>query len=177
MFSGIIKFGETTSGGISSLGLNLKAFLFQLTTFVIVLLILRRFVFPKFVATLENRRKVLEQSLIQAREIEERLREAEVKAASLLHRSREQADVAMADAQKQAKEIIAKAENASQETADRLLKETENQINQEYANLHQQLKKELVELVAQTTEKVVRIKLDDKNDRALIEQQVKELVK
>ena len=58
------KFAE--SSGISSLGINLKGFLFQLITFVIVLLILRRYVFPKLVATLEARRSALEQSLAQA---------------------------------------------------------------------------------------------------------------
>jgi F0F1-type ATP synthase membrane subunit b/b' len=52
------QFAESSSGGISSLGLNVKSFVFQLITFLIVLAILRRWVFPKLVATLEERRKV-----------------------------------------------------------------------------------------------------------------------
>ena len=53
---------ESSSSGISSLGVNLKSFIFQLITFLIVLLILRRWVFPKLVATLEERRKTLEEA-------------------------------------------------------------------------------------------------------------------
>jgi hypothetical protein len=78
--------GEAASGGISSLGLNLKSFLFQLITFLIVLAILRKWVFPKLVATLEERRKVLEQSLEQAKQTEETLRRTEANAEAILNR-------------------------------------------------------------------------------------------
>jgi len=70
------QFASSSSSGISSLGVNLKAFIFQLVTFLLVLLILRRWVFPKLVATLESRRDALERSLLQAKETEEALKAA-----------------------------------------------------------------------------------------------------
>lgn len=163
--------------GISALGLNLKGFIFQLITFVLLLLILKRWVFPRLVATLEKRREVLEQSLVHARQTEEALHSAETRAAGLLKKAREQADAALADAKRQTEAIIAKAETAAVERSDRILKESESLLKQQTAGLREELRSELAELVVLTTEKVIEKKLDDKSDRVLIEHSLKELAK
>ena len=177
MISLVPQLAESSSGGISSLGINLKGFIFQLITFVIVLLILRRWVFPKLIATLEARRKTLEESLIQAKETQEALEKAEEKAAEILHKAREKADQALADAQNQAKDLIAKAEVAAQEQAGRITKEAQDQLHQERNKLYEDLKNELAGLVALATEKVLRRKIDEQEDRHLIEESLKEVVR
>jgi F-type H+-transporting ATPase subunit b len=169
-----LQFAEGSSG-ISSLGVNGKSFLFNLITFVIVLLILRRWVFPKLVATLEARRKTLEESLVHARQTEEALTKAEAKAEELLARARVQADEALAEAKKQAEVIIAKAETEAGERARRIIADAEARLDQERQHLHQQLRSELAELVVTATEKVLRKKLDERQDRELIEKSMKEL--
>jgi F-type H+-transporting ATPase subunit b len=169
------QFAAETSSGISSLGINLKGFLFQLITFLIVMLLLRRFVFPKLVATLEARRKALEQSLEQARQTEEALARAEQKSEELLGRARVAADQLMADAKTRADQIIAAGETKASERAARIIHEAEDRLGQERERLHSELRKELAGLVVTTTEKVLRQKLDEKEDRALIEKSLKEL--
>jgi F-type H+-transporting ATPase subunit b len=169
------QFAASSSGGISSLGINLKAFIFQLITFVIVLLILRRWVFPKLVATLEARRKTLEESLAQAKATEETLRNAELKAGDILRAARAQADTALAEANTRAEELIAKAETAASERAARIINQAETRLEQEHQRLYEELKKELAGLVAVATEKVLRQKINEREDRALIEQSLKEL--
>ncbi|MDB5161485.1 MAG: atpF [Candidatus Saccharibacteria bacterium] len=164
-----------SSGGISSLGVNGQSFLFNLITFAIVLLILRRWVFPKLVKTLEDRRKTLEESLVQARQTEEALANAEVKAEELLTKARTQADAALAEARKQAEVIIAKGETEAGERARRIIAEAEARLDIERQRLHQQLRRELAALVVTATEKVLRKKLDEKTDRELIEKSLKEL--
>jgi F-type H+-transporting ATPase subunit b len=165
-----LQFAQSSSGGISSLGINLKSFIFQLITFLIVLLILRRWVFPKLVATLEARRKTLEESLVQARQTEETLHQAETKAGEILKQARTQADAALAEAGSKAEEIIAKGEAAAAERAARIIKEAEARLGQE-----RELRKELAGLVAIATEKVLAKKLDEREDRALIERSLKEI--
>lgn len=171
----IPQFAESSSGGISALGLNLKSFLFQLITFVIVLLILRRWVFPRLVATLEARRMALEESLIQAKQTEEALERAETRAAEILHDARAQADEALAQAKTQSKEVVARAELAAQVQAQRILNETKEQITQERRKLREELKHELANLVVATTEKVLRSKLNPKQDTELINNAIKEI--
>jgi F-type H+-transporting ATPase subunit b len=170
-----LQFAQSSSGGISSLGINLKSFIFQLITFLIVLLILRRWVFPKLVATLEARRKTLEESLVQARQTEETLHQAETKAGEILKQARAQADAALAEAGSKAEEIIAKGEAAAAERAARIIKEAEARLGQERERLHSELRKELAGLVAIATEKVLAKKLDEREDRALIERSLKEI--
>ena len=171
----VSQFADSNSGGISSLGVNLKSFVFQLITFVIVLLILRRWVFPKLVATLEARRKTLEESLVQAKQTQEALERAEEKAGQILHKAREQADTALANAKSEAKDVVSQAETAAKVQADRVLKEAEAQLGQERNKLREELKDELADLVVLTTEKVLRTKLNPKEDARLIEQSIKEL--
>jgi F-type H+-transporting ATPase subunit b len=170
-----LQVAQSSSGGISSLGINLKSFIFQLITFLIVLLILRRWVFPKLVATLEARRKTLEESLVQARQTEETLHQAETKAGEILKQARTQADAALAEAGSKAEEIIAKGEAAAAERAARIIKEAEARLGQERERLHSELRKELAGLVAIATEKVLAKKLDEREDRALIERSLKEI--
>ena len=169
------QFASSSSSGISSLGVNLKAFIFQLVTFLLVLLILRRWVFPKLVATLESRRDALERSLLQAKETEEALKAAEEKADKLLHKARARADASLADAAKKAEGVIASAESSATERAGQVIKEAKAHLDQERERLHQELRGELADLVVQTTEKVLRQKLNDKSDQALIETSLKEL--
>ncbi len=169
------EFAQSSSGGISSLGINLKAFIFQLITFVIVMAILRRWVFPKLVATLEERRKTLEESLVQARQTEETLRKAEAKANEILQAARAQADTALADANTRVEELIAKGETAAGERAARIIKEAEEHLGQERDRLHGELRAELSGLVATATEKILNKTIDEHADRALIEQSLKEL--
>lgn len=166
-----------SAGGISALGLNPKEFLFQLITFALVYLILRRYVFPKLVATLESRRETLENSLVNAKETEAALTQAEAKAAQLLGAARGQADEALASAQKKAREIIAQAEAAGSDQAARLLKEAEAMMEQERRRLRQQLKTELTDLVALATEKVINEKVDSKKDAAMISRAAHEVAK
>lgn len=170
-----LKFADDSASGIGSLGINLKAFIFQLITFLIVLAILQRWVFPKLVATLEERRKVLEDSLNQAKQTEETLSKAETKAEELLAKARAEADAAMSDAKTRVDEIIAAGEKAASERGARIIKEAEEHLDQERMRLHSELRKELADLVVTTTEKVLREKVDGRGDRALIEKSLKEL--
>ncbi len=175
MISTVTQFAASSTGGISSLGVNLKGFLFQLITFVIVLLILRRWVFPKLVATLEDRRKTLEESLLQARQTEEALKTAEQKAGVILQKARAQADAALLAVNSRSEEIIAKAEAAAAERAERIIAEAEKRLSQEHNRLSTELKRELAGLVAVATEKVLRQKINETEDRTIIERSLKEL--
>ena len=167
------KFAESSSSGISSLGINLKAFIFQLITFVIVLLILRRFALPKIVKTLEDRRRALEKSLTDAKQIEETLAKAEASAKDILSTARQQADAALAEARKATRDNIAAAETKAAERAALIIKDAEASLGEEREKLRQDLRQELAVLVADATENIIGEKLDPKRDMSLIERALK----
>lgn len=171
------KFAEASqsSSGIGAFNINLKSFIFQLITFVIVLLIFKRWVLPPLLKTLEDRRATLEKSLTQAQETQEALARAEVKAEEILARARAQADEALAEAKKSGETVVASAETAAEQRAALIIKEAEARLATERTKLRQELKAELAELVANATEVILRQKLDEKTDRKLIEQSLREI--
>jgi F-type H+-transporting ATPase subunit b len=161
------------SSGLGAFHVNLKDFVIQLFTFVIVLLVLRKWVVPKLVATMEQRQQTLENSLKQAKQTEEALARAETKVEEILSAARQQADDALAEAKKAASGHIAEAEIKAAERAALIIKDAETRLGEEREKLHQQLRGELAELVADATEKVIDEKLDAKRDMSLIERALK----
>ena len=61
------------TGGLGSLGLNVKIFIAQLINFAIVVLVLWKWVYNPIVALLEKRQTTIEKSLKEAKEIEEKM--------------------------------------------------------------------------------------------------------
>lgn len=171
------KFAQSEDSGLSSLGLNLKSFVFQLIAFVIVLVILSRYVFPRIVRTLEERRQVLGRSLEQAKQTEETLKSAQAEASQLVTSARTQADETLAASRSQAKNIIATAEATGAEQADNIVSDGRLKLSHERQRMRQELKSELAGLVATATEKVARQKLDVQGDSQLIERAVEETAK
>jgi F-type H+-transporting ATPase subunit b len=161
------------SSGLGAFNLNVKDFIFQLITFVIVLLILRKWVVPKIVQTMDARQSTLEKSLADAKATEEALASAEARADEILNKARAQADDALAQAKDAGADIVAKAETAAGERAELIIKEAESRLNEEREKLRNELRAELADLVADATEKIIHEKLDEKRDMSLIERAIK----
>ncbi|MBX4199383.1 F0F1 ATP synthase subunit B [Candidatus Saccharibacteria bacterium] len=162
-----------SSGGLGAFNINLKDFIFQLITFLIVLAVLRKWVIPKIVETMDKRQQTLEQSLANAKATEEALAKAEVRAEEILGRARKEADEALAETKKAAAGVIADAEAAAAGRAAIIIKEAEARLNEEREKLRQELRQELAVLVADATQKVIEEKLDAKKDMSLIERAIK----
>jgi F0F1-type ATP synthase membrane subunit b/b' len=133
-----IQFADTSdaSGGLGAFNINLKDFIFQLITFVLVLAVLRKWVLGK---------------------------------------ARAQADEAIAEAKKAAAGVVANAETAAAERANLIIKEAESRLAQEREKLRAELRRELADLVADATEKIIHEKLDAKQDVSLIDRAIRGL--
>jgi F-type H+-transporting ATPase subunit b len=170
----LTQFAQSDSGsGLGAFQLNLKDFIIQLITFVLVFLILRKWVVPKIVATMDNRQRTLEQSLENAKATEEALAKAEAKAEEILSKARALADEALAEAKQAATGRIAEAENKAAERAELIIKEAETRLGEEREKLRQELRSELADLVADATERIIDEKVDAKRDMSLIERAIK----
>jgi F-type H+-transporting ATPase subunit b len=162
VISPVTHLAESSSSGLGAFQLNLKDFIIQLVTFVLVFLILRKWVIPKLAETVESRRQAVEQSLANAKATEEALAKA-----------RRQADDAIAEAKQAAAGAIADAEAAAAERASHIIKEAEVRLGEEREKLRQELRQELTTLVADATEKIIDEKLDAKRDMSLIERAIR----
>src|SRR3990167_10277133 len=83
---------NTSSGGIGAIGIDGKALLFQIINFAILLVILRSVAYKPILKALERRRKTIENSLKQAKEIEAANQALAGKQEKLLAKARSEAD-------------------------------------------------------------------------------------
>lgn len=171
----MLYLAESNSSGLGAFQVSLKALVFQLVTFLLVLLIFKRWILPPINKTLNQRRKTLEESLEQAKLTKQKLEAAEAKAEQLISAGRENADRVLREAKDEAKQVVAQAEAAAREQADRVLGENHAQLAQAKNRLSAELKEELTSLVVDTTEKVLRQKVSAQADMELIKRTVKEI--
>jgi F-type H+-transporting ATPase subunit b len=176
-FAEAAKAAEHSEGGIAALGLNWQAFLFQLITFVIVLLVLRKFVFGKLTATIEGRRDAVEKSLTDAAKTADELKKSEQAIAALLAEARTEAEALVAAGHKEAVQMVEEAERKAAARAEHIVTEAKAQMDVEVAKAREALKTETATLVALATERIIREKLDPTKDAALIKAALSEAAK
>ena len=136
------------AGGISALGLNLKGFLFQLITFVLVLLLLRKYVYGKLVDTLETRRQAVIGSIEQAKLAADELKGTEEKIEQMFSEARQQSADIVATAHKEATSMVEDAEAKAQKKAEHIVAEAKTQLDGEILKARTTLQKETKALVA-----------------------------
>jgi F-type H+-transporting ATPase subunit b len=170
----LTQFAASSSGsGLGAFNINLKSFIFQLITFILVLLVFKRWILPPILKTLDARRKTLEDSLTDAQQTKDALAKAELRVEELLGKARTQADEVLAEAKKTGAAAIANSESAAAGRAATIIKDAEAQLGQERDKLREELRRELAVLVADATEKIINEKLDPKKDLSLIERAIR----
>lgn len=172
MFVVLTQFGEAS--GIGALGLDGKALIIQLISFVLAFLVLKKWAFGPIVRMMERRRETIEKGVKVGEEMQKEKAAFEEKVAKALADARKEADSIVAGANSQARDAIREAEDKAREKAEAIIAEAQDRINQDTARARQQLEKELVSLIAETTEAVIGEKIDDKKDAALIDKALKE---
>ena len=158
-----------SSSGIGALGVDGKALVIQLITFILAYLVLRKFAFGPIVRILQERRKVIEDSVKLGEKMRSDEAKLEEKIEQKLHETRKQADQIIADATESAKQIVREAEGSAKSRADIIVKEAEEKTKQELSRARHKLEGEMASLVAQATSAVLDEKVDAKKDAGLIE--------
>lgn len=170
----LTTFAAEQAGGLSSLGLNVQSFVFQLITFVLVLVLLRYLVYGRLVDTLEARRKAVDDSLDKAAAAAKELEETEAKVSEMFDKARSEAADIVALAHKEATAMVEEAESKATKKAEHLIAQAESRLKQDVTAARDELRHETANLVALATEKVLRQKVDTKADKDLIADALKE---
>jgi F-type H+-transporting ATPase subunit b len=155
------------------LGLNPKAFLIQLITFVFVFLVLKRFAFKPITRMLEKRRQTIEDGVRLGQKLEKEKDRLDQEVARVMREARHEADKIIAAGHKDARAAVREAEKTAAAKADRILKDAEERIHEEQAHARRKLEKDLVGLVSEATETIVGEKVDAKRDAELVKRAMK----
>ena len=147
----------------------------ELITFLIMLAILARYVYPEIVKLAEARQLAIAQQLREAEEArvqaEQRLQDASAKLDDARKTAQSVIDAATKSGEQLRQELKQKAEEESKRTVEAARKE----IEAERERAVQSVRNEVASLVVAATEKVIGETLDDEKHRKLIERAIAEV--
>lgn len=165
---------ESSSSGIGALGLDGKALLIQLITFVLAFWLLKRFAFQPILKVLNERRQVIEEGVNLGEQMKQDKAKLDATIADELAKARSEADGIIAAAQDTSRGIVRDAEDKASEKAAGILRAADERIVADTKRARQQLEGELVGLISDATEAIIGEKVDAKKDAQLIDKALKE---
>lgn len=155
-------------GGVSDLGIDAKAIIFQVINFILLLLILKITAYQPILKMLDQRRQNIKLAQERAREMEAAKLQWEKEKAASQQTALDRAEKILRDAEKQAKasaeEILQKAKK--QQTT--LTKNARLEIDKERQLAIVQVKRQAAALVTLAAEKVLAKKIDESTDQKII---------
>lgn len=138
--------------------------------FSVMFFVLAKFAFPAIVGMVEERKKYIDESLLKAREANEKLAQIQQESELLLKAAREEQALILKGAMATRDSIVAEAKNKADEEGKRQLKEAKLQIAAEKENALRDIREEVAQLSVQIAEQLLRQQLsDEKKQIDLIE--------
>jgi F-type H+-transporting ATPase subunit b len=149
--------------------------LLELASFVVMLAVLWRWVYPPIAAAAERRQKIIADQLAQAerqaKEAAERLQEAEAR----LNDARAQAQEIIAGAAKSAEQLREELRAKGEEEAKRQVEKAVKDIDAARKQAVESVRAQVADIVIAVTEKVVGEALDVKAHKRLIDRAIEEI--
>lgn len=145
--------------------------------FSVMFFVLAKFAFPAIVGMVEERKKFIDESLIKAREANEKLAQIQEESEQLLKATREEQALILKGAMATRDSIVAEAKKKADEEGKRQLQEAKEQIAAEKEKALRDIREEVAQLSVQIAEQLLRRQLSDENKQnELIDKILDELV-
>lgn len=160
--------------GIGALGVDGKAFLIQLVTFVLAFWVLKKYAFGPIVKIMNQRRKTIEDGVNLGEQMKKEKAELDATKAEELAKARSEADGIIAAANETSRQTVREAEDKARAKAEGIMKEADTRIAADTQRARKQLEGELVTLISEATETIIGEKVDAQKDAALIDRALKE---
>ena len=165
---------ETSEGSpLAALGVDARSFIFQLITFFLVFLVLKKFAFKPITKMLIERRRVIEDGVKMGLRMEKEKAKLDEHVADVKRKARHEADQIIAAAHKDAREVVREAEKGAQKKVNAMLADADERMEQEAVQAKKRLEKDIVGLVSEATEAIVGEKVDASKDAKLIDKALK----
>ena len=148
----------------------------QTLTFLIVLLILSKYVWKPIMNALKAREGSIEDALNAAEQAREDMEKLSADNEKLMVEARLERDRIIKDASAMASNIREEAKDDASKIADKMVEDAKHTINLEKQAAINEIRNQVVKLSLQITEKILRKNLsNDKNQKALIKEYMKDL--
>jgi F-type H+-transporting ATPase subunit b len=167
--------GDTLRDTAETFGWNPWLFLSQVISFLIVALLLRRFAYKPILAVLEERRRRIEEGLLNAEKIKKQLAEAEARYAEILAKANAEAQKMIDEARESGAHLAERKQQDAIAAAEQIIAKAREASAIEHDRTMESLKHELGRLVVDTTAKVTGKVLTPEDQRRLQEETARQL--
>jgi F-type H+-transporting ATPase subunit b len=147
----------------------------ELITFLVMLAILARYVYPRIVEVAEARQRAIAQQLKEAEDARAAAQAQLEEATAKLNDARKSAQSVIDAAAKSAEQLRQELRQKADEEAKRSVENARKQIEAERDQAIRTVRTEVADLVVTATEKVIGETLDDAKHRRLIERAIEEV--
>ncbi len=149
----------------------------QIVNFLVILYILKRFLYKPLFRVLKKREDLVKESVVKAEESTKALEKAQAAEKEILKKAQVAASQIINDAKEQSTEMIKQAEEKTKEQTEKMLKDAKVQIEQETIQAQNQLNKYVTQLSLQLLKKSLGNVFTEKEQSEIIDRAVKELQK
>jgi F-type H+-transporting ATPase subunit b len=168
----LFTLAEPSGGGsaLDALGINGLAFISQLISFIIVLVLLGKFVIPRILQTLDKRQAVIREGIENAEKARQDLAAATARSEQLITDASRQAQVIIDRATKNAEQIARQIEEEARVRAEQIHQQQIARIQQEVNRARQELSRDVVNLSIEVASKVISRSMNTKDNRRFVEE-------
>jgi F-type H+-transporting ATPase subunit b len=174
-FFAAASFTETLKDTAETFGWNWELFLSQVVSFMIVALLLRRFAYKPILAVLEDRRRKIEEGMLNAEKIRKELAEAEKRYQEIVTKANADAQRMIDEARESSAHLAERKQQEAIGAAEQILAKAKEAAALEHERQMQNLKRELGRLVVDTTAKVTGKVLTPEDQQRLQEEAARQI--
>jgi F-type H+-transporting ATPase subunit b len=175
IFFAAASFTETLKDTAETFGWNWELFLSQVVSFMIVALLLRRFAYKPILAVLEDRRRKIEEGMLNAEKIRKELAEAEKRYQEIVTKANADAQRMIDEARESSAHLAERKQQEAIGAAEQILAKAKEAAALEHERQMQNLKRELGRLVVDTTAKVTGKVLTPEDQQRLQEEAARQI--
>ena len=155
---------------MQALGINAGAFIAQLISFLVVLVVLWKVLIPITLRTLDKRQQTIREGIENAERAKQELSEATARAEQILADARRQAQETIERAAQNAQREAQRIEEEAHARAEQISQQQIARIQQEANRARNELSRLVVNLSIDAAGKVVGRSVDSKDNRRLVEE-------
>jgi len=160
---------------LGKLGINPLLLIAQIFNFLILLWVLHRFLYKPLLKLFHERSTKISEGLKNAEDLKNQAVEAEQKYKQYLEEAKKEAHRVVERATKLGDDEKKKIVEMANEEAKKIVERTMQEIDQEKKNIMNEIKKEVGEMVVSLSTSMIRKTLDEKTQKSLMEEAVKEV--
>ncbi|OGD89486.1 ATP synthase F0 subunit B [Candidatus Curtissbacteria bacterium RIFCSPLOWO2_02_FULL_40_13b] len=162
---------------LKNFGIQPTLLLAQIVNFLIILFLLKKFFYKPITKALEDRKKKIEESLVNAQLIEEKLAKTEEQTNQILEQAKNDAQNLISGAKEEAQRIADQATAEARQTIDQTVVEAKSQIEAQKVQMQKELEQQILNLVVDVVKKVLGRTLKDKERHQLTQKAILEITK